>query len=117
MFWPIAQDGVRRSCIRAHVYAENGVKGESIVDKMKEQGHDVAKPQTIALPAGGVTFHHGCNFHYAGPNLSQTPRRAFAIIFIPDYVLFTGKNDAAGAKDEMEVGKPWDHPLHPVTAG
>ena len=89
-------------------------QGESIVQKMKERGHKVAEPETIELPAGGVTFHHGCNFHYAGPNLSDKPRRAFAIIYIPDYVLFTGKNDAAGAQDEMEIGKPWDHPLHPV---
>lgn len=94
-----------------------GVQGESIVEKMKERGHEVPEPEAIELPAGGVTFHHGCNFHYAGPNLSDKPRRAFAIIFIPDYVLFTGKNDAAGAVDEMEPGKPWDHPLHPILAG
>ena len=93
------------------------VEGESIVDRMKEQGHEVAEPQTIELPAGGVTFHHGCNFHHAGANRSDSPRRAFAIIYIPDYVLFTGKKDAVGAEDEMEVGKPWDHPLHPVLAG
>jgi len=94
-----------------------GVQGESIVDKMKALGHEVAEPETIELPSGGVTFHHGCNFHHASANLSDKPRRAFAIIYIPDYVLFTGKNDAAGAKDEMEVGKPWDHPMHPIIAG
>ena len=34
-------------------------------------------------------------------------RRAFAIIYIPDYVAFTGGKDAGG---------PWDHPLHPILA-
>lgn len=92
------------------------VQGESIVEKMKAQGYEVAEPEVIALPAGGVTFHHGCNFHHAGANLGDSPRRAFAIIYIPDYVLYTGKADAAGAVDEMEPGKPWDHPLHPVLA-
>ena len=91
-----------------------GVEGESIVTKMKERGHDVSEPSPMEMPAGGVTFHHGCNFHYAGPNQSDAPRRAFAIIYIPDYVTFTGGKDAAGAADEMEPGGPWDHPLHPI---
>ena len=94
-----------------------GIEGESIVDKMKERGHDVVEPVAMEMAAGGVTFHHGCNFHYAGPNQTANPRRAFAVIYIPDYVNFTGGKDAAGASDEMEVGKPWDHPLHPVLAG
>ena len=93
-----------------------GVEGESIVDKMKEQGYDVPEPVTMDMAGGGVTFHHGCTFHYAGPNQTETPRRAFAIIYIPDYTTFTGGKDAAGAADEMEVGGPWDHPLHPILA-
>lgn len=94
-----------------------GVEGESIVDKMRAQGHDVADPQPMEMEAGGVTFHHGCNFHYAGPNKTDRPRRAFAIIYIPDYVTFTGGNEAAGAGDEMTAGGPWDHPKHPILAG
>ena len=66
---------------------------------------------------GGVTFHHGCTFHYAGPNRSDRPRRAFAIIYIPDYTRFTGGKDAAGAAEEMEIGGPWDHVIHPIVAG
>ena len=71
----------------------------------------------MEMPAGGVTFHHGCTFHYAGANRSHQPRRAFAIIYIPDYVFFTGRGDAAGAADEMVAGGPWDHPVHPILAG
>ena len=94
-----------------------GVKGESIVAKMKEKGYEVKEPVSMEMAAGGVTFHHGCNFHYAGPNRTDEPRRAFAIIYIPDYVKFTGSHDAAGGADEMEAGGPWDHPLHPILAG
>lgn len=91
-----------------------GVENESIVDKMRQQGYEVAAPLPMEMAAGGVTFHHGCNFHYAGPNHSSAPRRAFAVIYIPDYVTFTGGKDAAGAAAEMQAGGPWDHPLHPV---
>ena len=93
-----------------------GVEGESIVDKMNAQGYDVPDPVTMAMASGGVTFHHGCTFHYAGPNQTANPRRAFAIIYIPDYTTFTGTHDAAGAGDEMETGGFWDHPLHPILA-
>jgi ectoine hydroxylase-related dioxygenase (phytanoyl-CoA dioxygenase family) len=94
-----------------------GVDGESIVEKMKQAGKQVGEPVLMDMPAGGVTFHHGCTFHYATPNHSSQPRRAFAIIYIPSYTHFTGGKDAAGAADEMEVGKPWAHPLHPILAG
>ena len=83
---------------------------------MNAQGYDVPDPVTMEMASGGVTFHHGCTFHYAGPNQTANPRRAFAIIYIPDYTTFTGTHDAAGAGDEMETGGFWDHPLHPILA-
>lgn len=93
------------------------VEGDSIVDKMRAQGLSVPDPVAVPLAAGGVTFHHGCTFHYAGPNRTPHPRRAFAIIYIPDDARWTGGKDPAGAHDEMTEGGPWDHPLHPVLAG
>ena len=115
------ENGCLHFCPGSHKFGrQKGVKldveGESIVEKMKERGHDVADPVPMEMEAGGVTFHDGCNFHYAGANQTDQPRRAFAVIYIPDYVNFTGGRDAAGAAEEMEVGKPWDHPLHPVLA-
>ena len=115
------ENGCLHFCPGSHKFGkQEGIKldveGESIVTKMKERGHDVADPIAMEMPAGGVTFHHGCNFHYAGPNRTDQPRRAFAVIYIPDYVTFTGGRDAAGAADEMETGGAWAHPLHPVLA-
>ena len=72
-------------------------EGESVVERFKEQGYSAPEPVVMPMRAGGVTFHHGCTFHYAGPNRTGTPRRAFAIIYIPDYTCFTGGHDAAGA--------------------
>ena len=94
-----------------------GVEGESIVEKLKARGYEVPEPRPMPMKAGGVTFHHGCTFHYAGPNRSTDPRRGFAIIYIPDTTRYTGGKDAAGAADEMEVGGSWEHHLHPVIEG
>lgn len=33
------------------------------------------------LPAGGVAIHHGKTLHYAGPNESDIPRRAYILAF------------------------------------
>ncbi len=92
-------------------------EGDSVVDRFKEQGYDAPEPKAMPMRAGGVTFHHGCTFHYAGPNRTNKPRRAFAIIYIPDYTRFTGGKDPAGAEEEMEVGGPWEHEIHPIVAG
>ncbi len=93
-----------------------GVAGESIVDKLEVQGVDVPDPAPMPMKAGGVTFHHGCTFHHAGPNHTREPRRAFAIIYIPDATRFTGGKDAAGVAEEMEVGGHWEHEVHPIIA-
>ena len=78
--------------------------------------HEVDDPLAMEMEAGGITFHYGCNFHCAWANRTAEPRRAFAIIYIPDYVMFAGDKDAAGAADEMEAGGPQDHPVYPVLA-
>ncbi len=90
---------------------------DSIVDKMKARGYEVPEPVAMEMEAGGLTFHHGCNFHYAGHNATDRPRRAFAVIYIPDATRFTGGKEAAGAGEEMAAGGLWDHPLHPILAG
>ena len=39
------------------------------------------------------------------------------MVYIPDFVTFTGGGDAAGAAAEMAAGGRWDHPIHPIVAG
>jgi ectoine hydroxylase-related dioxygenase (phytanoyl-CoA dioxygenase family) len=40
---------------------------------------DVARAVFCPLPAGGATIHTSRTLHYAGPNLSDAPRRAFIL--------------------------------------
>lgn len=88
----------------------------SIIDRLnpteRSQMHSAV---TMEMAAGGVSFHHGCTFHYATPNLSSQPRRAFAIIYVPDYVTYDGGWDAGG-ETSLQVGDPFGGPRHPILA-
>jgi ectoine hydroxylase-related dioxygenase (phytanoyl-CoA dioxygenase family) len=51
-------------------------------------GLEIDNPQQFSkgavacpLPAGGATFHYNRTLHYAGPNLSDIPRRAYILGF------------------------------------
>ena len=48
------------------------------------------KPRVCELRAGCCTLHNGLTFHYAGPNLSDQMREAFAIIYMPDDTIYSG---------------------------
>jgi phytanoyl-CoA hydroxylase len=87
---------------------------DSIVTNMKDRGFDVSEPEAIELEEGGVTFHHGCNFHFAGPNQTNEPRRAFAIIYIPNNVTYTGGHPSKLVGEGLEPGDLWEHPMHPI---
>jgi len=51
------------------------------VDDNLEATLDFSKAVACPLPAGGATFHHNRMFHYAGPNHSEIPRRAYILGF------------------------------------
>ena len=42
---------------------------------------DAAKAVPCPLPPGGCTIHHGRTLHFAGPNNSDNPRRAYILAF------------------------------------
>ena len=42
---------------------------------------DASKAVACPLQAGGATIHHFRTLHYAGPNRSDTPRRAYIMVF------------------------------------
>ena len=44
-------------------------------------GFDPAEAVPCPLPPGGATIHHGRTLHYAGPNSSDQPRRAYILAF------------------------------------
>lgn len=42
---------------------------------------DCSQAVSCPIPAGGATFHGGHMLHYAGPNHSDVPRRAYILMF------------------------------------
>lgn len=52
------------------------------------------EPQPIELKAGGALFISGMVAHAAGPNMSLQPRRAFAMLFMPQDAKFNGQRSA-----------------------
>lgn len=42
---------------------------------------DTSQAVACPIPAGGATLHHCRTLHYAGPNRSDIPRRAYILIF------------------------------------
>lgn len=136
-YWPMEQIGALSAWIAVDdVNVENGcmqfipgshkygklapvalaTEGASVLKDSAETGVTIDVPPVIMdMEAGGVTFHHGCTFHYATANRSNRPRRALAIIYIPEYITYNGKWDAGGAKDLVQ-GQPFGGPKHPILA-
>lgn len=50
-------------------------------------------PVVVPCRAGTAVFHNGLIAHAAGPNLTNQPRRAYAIAFMPEKATFNGIKD------------------------
>ncbi|GLX71262.1 phytanoyl-CoA dioxygenase family protein [Paenibacillus glycanilyticus] len=59
-------------------------------DGAKEVDRNTAA--VVRMKAGSCTFHDGLTFHYAHANNTDKPRRALAIIYMPDGTTFNGAN-------------------------
>ncbi|MFD0715018.1 phytanoyl-CoA dioxygenase family protein [Paenibacillus sp. GCM10027626] len=53
-------------------------------------GMDRNQAVIVRMKAGSCTFHDGLTFHYAHANQTDNPRRALAIIYMPDGTTFSG---------------------------
>ena len=51
------------------------------------------EPVCIEMKAGDASFHNGLTPHAAGPNMTPLPRRAFAIIYMPDGSKYNGQRN------------------------
>jgi ectoine hydroxylase-related dioxygenase (phytanoyl-CoA dioxygenase family) len=91
-------------------------EGASVLKDIEETDIEVEiEPVVMDMEAGGVTFHHGCTFHYATPNRTRSPRRALAIIYIPEYVNYNGRWNAGGDQT-LNPGEPFGGASHPILA-
>ena len=52
------------------------------------------EPYAAEMKAGAGVFISGMVAHAAGPNMTTHPRRAFAMLFMPEDATFNGKKSA-----------------------
>lgn len=84
---------------------------------LDEQEQAKFKPIAMPMKAGSCTFHDGLTFHYATPNLSDKPRRAFATIYLPDGTTFRKKQHCVTNELNLPDGAPLNQDTHfPVVA-
>ncbi|EAR51960.1 SnoK-like protein [Oceanicola granulosus HTCC2516] len=70
-------------------------------------------PVACPLKAGSCTFHDGLVWHCAGPNRSERPRKAYAIIYMPDGTIYTGANHVLTDTLDLTTGAPLAGDLFP----
>jgi ectoine hydroxylase-related dioxygenase (phytanoyl-CoA dioxygenase family) len=68
--------GSHRSAIRKHRHIDNDPTVHGLVTDDVDPSLAVACP----IPVGGATFHHCRTLHYAGPNTTVQPRRAYILV-------------------------------------
>ncbi|MBL9164754.1 MAG: phytanoyl-CoA dioxygenase family protein [Planctomycetaceae bacterium] len=69
---------------------------------------------TTALSAGDASVHDGLMLHAAGPNLTDRPRLAWGVRFIPSATLYTGGAHRAFDNLGLKPFEPFDHPNFPL---
>jgi ectoine hydroxylase-related dioxygenase (phytanoyl-CoA dioxygenase family) len=79
-----------------------------------ERGH--AAPVSVEMPAGSCTFHNGLTLHYAGPNLTDRPRRAMVTIFMPAGTTYKTHPHLVGDRGQLQPGEEFHGPLFPIVA-
>lgn len=70
----------------------------------------------VRMKAGSCTFHDGLTFHYAHANRTDRPRRALAIIYMPDGTTFSGASHICTDGQGFEKGDPIRGGLFPKLA-
>lgn len=90
------------------------VNPQDIFEYAKGSEIEGTRPVIVRMKAGSCTFHDGLTFHYAHPNVTEKPRRALAIIYMPDGTTFNGGGHAITDGCGLHVGQPIRGPLFPI---
>ena len=94
-----------------------GNVGESDLLQLLPAGQrEGVRPVVIEMKAGSCTFHNGLTFHYAGPNTTDTPRRAMVTIFMPAGTHYTPLEHLVGDRGNLKEGEEFHGPLFPIVA-
>jgi ectoine hydroxylase-related dioxygenase (phytanoyl-CoA dioxygenase family) len=89
---------------------------QNIFDYVEGGQLDDRKPVVVPLKAGSCTFHNGLTFHYAHANMTDRPRRALAIIYMPDDITFSGADHTITQGLNLEKNSTIKGPLFPLLA-
>ena len=104
MFWIALDDAtIQNGCLyflpgthKTSGFEVGGVLGEAGVGGLFREYPDWAEiePHAAEMKAGDGVFISGMVAHAAGPNMTTHPRRAFAMLFMPEDATFNGKKSA-----------------------
>tara|TARA_B100001123_G_scaffold443525_2_gene589798 strand:+ start:1505 stop:2317 length:813 start_codon:yes stop_codon:yes gene_type:complete len=77
-------------------FDESGTLGEEGIGRLIDSYPEWSEiePQPVEVEAGSGIFISGLVAHAAGPNMTLQPRRAFALLFMPEDATFNGKQSA-----------------------
>ncbi|MBI2302690.1 MAG: phytanoyl-CoA dioxygenase family protein [Armatimonadetes bacterium] len=89
IWMPLGDATVENGCLwfvpgshRWEVYPHHSINNDPRVHGLEVDPHpdlDWSRAVPCPLPAGGATIHPSRTFHYAGPNTSDEPRRAYIL--------------------------------------
>ncbi len=78
---------------RAGILPHHSIGHDARVHGLETDEVDPTGAVACPLPAGGCTIHHCRTLHYAGPNRSRQPRRAYILTFRRPPVRLTGPGE------------------------
>ncbi len=88
IWMPLQEATVENGCMqfvpRTHnqeVLPHHQIGHDPRVHGLEVDDFDPADVVACPIPAGGATIHHCRTLHYAGPNRTDVPRRAYILIF------------------------------------
>lgn len=87
---------------------------EPLFEMVEEEHEQDLKPVCMKMRAGSCTFHDGLTFHYAPGNKTDAPRRAMAIIYMPDGTTYRKKNHCVTDPLGLEDGALLNGEMFPV---
>lgn len=87
-----------------------------LFDYVEDPALKSEQPVICRMKAGSATFHCGLTFHYAHANVTDKPRRAFAIIYMPDGTIYSGKRHVITDPLALAAGAPIAGGLCPLLA-
>ena len=73
-----------------------------------------AKSVAIPMKAGSLHVHHSMTLHYAFANMTNSPRRAYAAVYMADGTLSNGKPYASTDSVQIKKGDLIAHEIFPL---